>query len=114
MDFKKFLYEKKKQEKEAKKKQVVQKTKEVKFHVNIDKHDYEFKLKNAMKFLGQGNKLKITIQYRGREMAHKDLGEALMKNIVEFLKEEAVIEMRPKLQGRNYTMIMAPLATRKS
>ena len=113
MDYKKFVHEKKKQEKLAKKKQHTQRSKEVKFHVNIDKHDFDFKVKNAIKFLNNGHKLKVTIQYRGREMAHKEIGEELMRTLKGQLAEFSVVEMHPKLQGRNYTMMLTPATTSK-
>ena len=108
MNYGKFIYEKNKREKLAKKKQHTNKAKEVKFHVNIDKHDFDYKCNHARQFLGKGYKVKLTIQYRGREMAHKELGHELMDKIKAELEEHSQIESPAKLQGRNMTMIVAP------
>jgi translation initiation factor IF-3 len=108
MNYGKFIYEKNKREKVAKKKQHTNKAKEVKFHVNIDKHDYDYKCTHAKEFLEKGYKVKITLQYRGREMAHKELGEQLMLKLKNDLQDYATIENEPKLQGRNMAMIIAP------
>jgi len=112
MNYGKFIYEKNKKEKLAKKKQHTNKAKEVKFHVNIDKHDFDYKCNHAKQFLSKGYKVKLTIQYRGREMAHIDLGNELMKKIKEELDEHCQVEAPAKLQGRNMMMIVAP-ATKK-
>ena len=109
MNYGKFIYEKTKREKLAKKKQHTNKAKEVKFHVNIDKHDYDYKCKHAKEFLQKGYKVKITLQFRGREMAHTELGMELMHKLVEELKEYSVIESEPKLMGRNIGMMLNPL-----
>lgn len=113
MDYSKFIYEQKKQAKEAKKLQATNKLKEVKFHINTELHDYNTKCEHARKFIAKGYKLKITIQYRGREQAHKHLGVELMKRIREDLIEICQVDMEPKLQGRNYLMMLSPLNKKK-
>jgi translation initiation factor IF-3 len=109
MDYGKFIYEKKKQQKDARKKQMNNnQVKELKFHVNIHDHDFETKLKHASEFVGKGYKLKITLQFRAREMAHPELGDVLMKRIIEALGETVIIEAKPKLMGRNMSMQLSP------
>lgn len=108
MNYGKFIYEKNKREKLAKKKQQTNKAKEVKFHVNVDKHDYDYKCNHAKQFLGKGYKVKLTLQFRGREMAHRELGYELMNKIKAELKDLCIIEAPAKLQGRNMSMIVAP------
>ncbi|NQZ55910.1 MAG: translation initiation factor IF-3 [Lentisphaeraceae bacterium] len=107
MNYGKFIYEKNKREKLAKKKQQTNKAKEVKFHVNVDTHDYDYKCNHAKEFLKKGYKVKITLQFRGREMAHRELGFALMNKIKAELADLCIIEAPPRLQGRNMTMIIA-------
>jgi translation initiation factor IF-3 len=109
MNYGKFIYEKNKSEKAAKKKQHTNKAKEVKFHVNIDTHDYQYKCNHAIEFLKKGYKVKITLQFRGREMAHKELGSKLMQKLKVELQEYSIIEAHPRLQGRNMGMILAPI-----
>lgn len=110
MNYGKFIYEKNKKEKLAKKKQHTNKAKEVKFHVNIDKHDFDYKCNHAKQFLSKGYKVKLTIQYRGREMAHLELGNELMSKISDCLDGECQVESPAKLQGRNMMMIVAPIS----
>ena len=110
MNYGKFIYEKNKREKLAKKKQHTNKAKEVKFHVNIDKHDYDYKCNHAKQFLAKGYKVKITLQFRGREMAHKELGFELIKKLKEELKDHSTIETDAKMQSRSIGMILAPIA----
>ncbi|MCH2205122.1 MAG: translation initiation factor IF-3 [Lentisphaerales bacterium] len=110
MNYGKFVYEKNKREKAAKKKQHSNKAKEIKFHVNVEKHDYDYKCNHAKEFLEKGYKVKLTIQYRGREMAHKELGFDLMNKIKAELNGLCQIEAHPKLQGRNMAMIVAPVS----
>jgi translation initiation factor IF-3 len=109
MDFGKLVYEQKKKVKEQKKHHHVQKLKEIKFHVNIDTHDYEYKLAHGIDFLEKGNKLKITITFRGREMAHKDIGFELIDKVVEALAEYGAPDSTPKFLGRNLTVTFSPV-----
>ncbi|NLF80640.1 MAG: translation initiation factor IF-3 [Clostridia bacterium] len=108
MDYGKFRFEQIKKEKEAKKNQRVTQIKEVKLRPNIEEHDFETKIKNAEKFLREGDKVKLTIMFRGREVTHPDLGRALCARAAERLDEVAVVERAPKLEGRNMTQIFAP------
>lgn len=109
MDHGKFKYEQDKKKKEQKKKQTVVKLKEVKFHVNVGDHDYETKLRHAQEFLAEGHRVKISLMFRGRENAHRELGFELMKRVVEDLKEIATVEQAPRLQGRNIFMMIVPI-----
>jgi len=107
VDFGKFRYEMAKQEKD--KKQSSSRLKELKFRVNIDEHDYLTKIRRGEQFLDKGNKLKIQLQFRGREMAHKDLGEAVMRRVREDLAGMAVVEMEAKQVGKSINMTLSPL-----
>ncbi len=111
VDFGKFRYELAKQEKD--KKHNTSKLKEVKFRVNIDEHDYLTKIRRAEGFLDKGNKLKVQLQFRGREMAHKDLGQAVMVRVKGDLATMAVVEMEPRLVGRSINMTLSPLPANK-
>lgn len=108
MDFGKFLYEQKKKAHESKKKQKIIHVKELKFRPNIDEHDYDFKLKNAIRFLGEGDKVKATVQFRGREMARQDLGHKLLKRFEQDLGERAVLESTPEMAGNRMHVIFGP------
>jgi translation initiation factor IF-3 len=108
MDLGKFKYEQDKKKKEQKKKQVVVKLKEVKFHVNVGDHDYETKLRHARDFLEEGNRVKISLMFRGRENAHRELGFELMQRIVKDLAEISTVEQAPRLMGRNIFMMLIP------
>lgn len=108
MDFGKFKYEQSKRDKEARKKQKIVSVKEVKIRPNIEDHDLEVKTKNAVKFLGEGDKVKVTLMFRGREMAHAELGKQLLSKVAEITKDIATIERHPKVEGRNMIMILAP------
>ncbi|HYG63936.1 MAG TPA: translation initiation factor IF-3 [Thermoanaerobaculia bacterium] len=108
MDFGKFLYQQKKKAHESKKKQKVIHIKEVKFRPNIDDHDYDFKLKNVVRFLGEGDKVKATIQFRGREMARQDLGHKLVKRLQADLGESGVLESHPEMTGNRMHVIFGP------
>jgi len=108
MDFGKFLYQQKKKAHESKKKQKVIHVKEVKFRPNIDEHDYDFKLKNAIRFLEEGDKVKATVQFRGREMARQDLGHKLMQRLAKDLGELAVLESSPEMAGNRMHVIFGP------
>ncbi|MDU4149932.1 MAG: translation initiation factor IF-3, partial [Veillonella sp.] len=106
MNYGKYRYEQQKREKEAKKKQKIVTLKEVKLRPHIEDHDFYVKMKNASKFLGEGNKVKVTIMFRGRELSHPELGMAVLTRFAEELKETASIEKAAKLEGRNMTMIL--------
>ena len=114
MDFGKYRYEQQKREKEARKKQKVITIKEVKLRPNIEQHDYEVKLKHAMRFLGEGNKVKVTIMFRGRELSHPELGQEILDRVAEELKDSIIVDRKPKLEGRNMIMIVAPKAASKN
>ncbi len=109
MDFGKKLYEEKKAKNAAKKKQTVVQVKEMKFRPNTDIGDYQIKLKALTRFLEGGDKGKVTLRFRGREMAHQRLGMDLLLRIETDLKEIAVVEQRPKMEGRQMTMVIAPI-----
>ena len=108
MDYGKFRYEQQKREKEARKKQKTFDIKEVKLRPGIEDHDFNVKYKNAVRFLEDGDKVKVTIMFRGRELSHPELGEVLLNKMAEQLKEIAVVERVPKLEGKNMIMIVAP------
>ncbi|MBD8976910.1 translation initiation factor IF-3 [Veillonella magna] len=107
MNYGKYRYEQQKREKEAKKKQKTFTLKEVKLRPHIEDHDFYVKMKNASKFLGEGNKVKVTIMFRGRELSHPELGHNVLTRFAEELAEQAVVEKAAKLEGRNMTMILA-------
>ena len=109
MDYGKYRYEQAKKEKEARKKQKVMEVKEVKLRPNIENHDFETKARNAQRFLKDGDKVKVTIMFRGREITHTDLGRNLCLRLAEYLKDYSVIEREPKVEGRNMVMILAPI-----
>jgi len=111
VDFGKFRYEVAKQEKE--KKGNTSKLKEIKFRVNIDEHDYMTKIRRGEQFLDKGNKLKVQLQFRGREMAHKDLGDAVMRRVKADLSTMAAVEMEPKQIGKSINMTLSPLPAAK-
>lgn len=108
MDFGKLVYEQKKKQRDQKKHHHIQKLKEIKFHVNIDPHDYQYKLQHGIEFLEKGDKLKITLAFRGREMAHKDIGMDLMLGLIEELKEHGSADNEPKFMGRNLSVTFSP------
>ena len=108
MDFGKFKYEQKKQANAAKKKQKVIEVKEIKFRPKTDSHDFDFKMKHVKRFIGEGNKAKITIRFRGREMAHPEVAARLLDRVVEEVKDIVVIEQTYRMEGRTMTMILAP------
>ena len=114
MDFGKYRYEQQKRDKEAKKKQKIITLKEVKLRPHIEQHDFDVKLKNAMRFLEEGNKVKVTIMFRGREMSHQELGRDVLRRVAEQLKELVIIERDPTLEGKNMIMILAPKAASKA
>jgi translation initiation factor IF-3 len=111
VDFGKFRYDLSKQEKD--KKHIAGKVKEIKFRVNIDEHDYLTKIRHAEEFLDKGNKLKLSLQFRGRQMAHQEIGRALMDRVKEDLTGMAHVDMEPKLVGRSIGMTLSPLPANK-
>lgn len=108
LDYGKFKYEEQKKRNEAKKKQKTIAIKEIKMRPGIDTHDYETKMKAARKFLDHGDKVKVTIRFRGREMAHQDLGLKVLERMREELDELVKVEQMPKSEGRMMTMVLAP------
>ena len=108
MDYGKFKYEKKKKEREAKKHQTVIELKEVKFRPNTDAHDIQVKTRNIKRFLEDKNKAKLTVRFRGREMAHKDIGRKLLMRVAESVSELGVVTQQPREEGRVMTMIISP------
>ena len=108
MDFGKFRYDEGMKRKQARKTQQRQVIKEVKFHANVDPHDLETKLRKTREFLAEGNKVKLTLAYRGRENAHKDLGFEVMQRVIKELEPVAVCEQQPRLLGRLLGCLLAP------
>jgi translation initiation factor IF-3 len=109
LDFGKYRFEKQQEAKEAKKRQKSVTWKEIRVSPKIDEHDIETKIKSASKFLAEGDKLKVTVRFRGRELAHPDRGRVLLMQIAERLKEHGTVERNPLLEGRSMSMIMNPL-----
>jgi len=108
MDFGKFKYQEAKRAHEAKLKQKQVQVKEIKFRPGTDDNDYQIKLRNITKFLGEGDKAKITLRYRGREMAHQEIGMRMLERIKADLLEIALVEQFPKMEGRQLVMVLAP------
>ncbi|OGU11973.1 MAG: translation initiation factor IF-3 [Gemmatimonadetes bacterium RIFCSPLOWO2_12_FULL_68_9] len=108
MDYGKYRFEQAKAARAAKKKQHVIHIKEVKYRPGIDDHDFEFKTRHAREFLKEGNKVKVTMMFRGRQLAHPELGQEVLNRVLEALKEVAKVETEAKLDGRNMTMVLAP------
>lgn len=113
MDYGKFRFEQMKKDKEAKKNQHVVEIKEVRMSPNIDTADFNVKLKNAIKFLTEGNRVKATVRFRGREMAHTSIGEKLLVEFGEGCSEIATVEKNPKLDGRHMAMYLSPKAPKQ-
>jgi translation initiation factor IF-3 len=109
MDYGKFKYEQQKRESEARKKQKIIEVKEVKFRPNTDTHDYEVKMRNVFKFLENGDKVKVTLRFRGREMAHQNLGRELLERVADDTKDVGKVENMPKMEGRQMVMMIGPL-----
>ncbi len=109
MDYSKFCYEQEQKQKAARKKQSIIVVKEMKMRPKIDIHDYDTKKKHVVRFLQQGNKVKVTIMFRGREMTHTELGLNLLNKLAGELAEIATVEARPRLDGRNMTMVLSPI-----
>ena len=108
IDYGKLKYEKQKKKNEARKKQKIIEVKEIKMRPNIDTHDYDVKMRAIVKFLDEGDKVKVTLRFRGRELAHQELGLLLLEKVRDALDEQAKVEQFPKLEGRQITMVMAP------
>ncbi len=108
MDFGRFKYETQKREAEARKKQKIIEIKEVKFRPNTDTHDYEVKMRNVFKFLENGDKVKVTLRFRGREMAHLQLGRELLERVAVDVEDVAKIDNMPKMEGRQMIMMISP------
>ena len=109
MDMGKYKYDLQKKANQAKKKQKIVSLKEIKLRPGTEIHDYNFKIKNAKKFITKGDKVKFTVKFRGREMQHTDLGKDLMNRIIEETKDIAKIESKPKFEGRQMVMIIQPI-----
>jgi len=108
MDYGKYMFELAKKEKEAKKNQKVVCIKEVRISPTIDDHDFDFKVKNAHKFLLEGDKVKVSVKFRGREMNYTSLGQVVLGRFAESVKDVGIVERRPKLEGKNMIMILNP------
>lgn len=108
LDYGRFRYEAQKKKNEARKKQKVIDVKEIKMRPNIDQHDYDVKMRAANRFIGEGDKVKVTMRFRGREMVHQDLGLKVLQRVRDELEEIAKVEQFPKLEGRQMIMVMAP------
>jgi translation initiation factor IF-3 len=110
-DYGKFLYEQEKRERAAKKKQKTIIVKEVKFSVNVDEHDYETKKNHVLRFLAEGDKVKASLRFRGREMAHTNLGRGVLDRLIGDVGEHAIVEFRPRMEGNTLHAILAPKKT---
>ena len=108
LDYGKFKYEAQKRATEARKKQKIIEIKEIKLRPNIDEHDYQVKMRNVQKFLNAGDKVKVTLRFRGREMAHQELGANVLTRVREETDEFAKVEAMPKMEGRQMIMVLAP------
>jgi translation initiation factor IF-3 len=108
INFGKFQYEQKKKQKEAKAKQTFITVKEIKFRPGTDEHDYDFKKNNAIRILHDGDKVKATVHFRGREITHKELGFSLLQRLEQDLAEAGIVEVRPKLEGMNMFIMLGP------
>jgi len=111
MDFGKYLYEQEKKERAAKKHQKIITVKEVKFRINVDEHDYEFKKNHVLRFLEDGDKVKATIFFRGREMTHTNLGREILDRLIKDVGDKGVVEFRPRMEGNTLHAILAPKKT---
>lgn len=108
MDYGKFRYEQQKKEKEARKNQKIVDLKEVWFRANIEEHDYQVKYRNVIKFLGEGDKVKASVRFRGREITHAAIGQRILDRLAKEVAEISIMERAPKLEGRSMIMILAP------
>ena len=109
MDYGKYKYQQSKRAAEAKKKQVRVELKEVKLRPKTDDHDYQFKVRNAKRFLGEGNKVKVTIMFRGREVTHPEFGRRILERVAIDCKELGQVESRPNMSGRFMSMVISPI-----
>jgi translation initiation factor IF-3 len=112
IDYGKFLYEQKKKAHEAKKKQVTVQVKEIKFRPGTDDHDYQYRMEHAREWLGEGDKVRAAIAFRGREMSHRELGAKILKRIIEDLADLGDVEVAPKMEGYQMFTILAPKKTK--
>ena len=112
MDYGKFRFEQLKKEKEAKKNQKVVEVKEIRMSPSIDTNDLNTKMRSAMKFLADGNRVKVTVRFRGREMAHTDIGEQLLLRFADGCSENANLDKKPKLDGRHMSIFLSPKAAK--
>lgn len=108
LDYGKYKYEAQKRKNEARKKQKTIEIKELKFRPNIDQHDYDVKMRSMRKFIDEGDKVKVTLRFRGREMAHQELGMEVLKRVRDEMSEVAKVESHPSMEGRQLTMVLAP------
>ena len=108
LDYGRFRYEAQKKKNEARKKQKIIEVKEIKMRPNIDTHDYEVKMRSIHRFIEEGDKVKVTMRFRGREMVHQDLGKQVLDRVRDEMEPVAKVEQFPKLEGRQMTMVMAP------
>lgn len=108
LDFGKYKYEAQKKKNEARKKQKIIEIKEIKMRPSIDEHDYQVKIRNMRRFIDEGDKVKVTIRFRGRELAHQDLGLKVLDRVREELDEISKVELWPKVEGRQMVMVIAP------
>jgi translation initiation factor IF-3 len=113
MDYGKYLYQQEKKEREAKKHQKTITVKEVKFRINVDDHDYETKKNHVLRFLGEGDKVKATIFFRGREMTRTGLGRQILERLIKDVETESIVEFRPRQEGNTLHAILAPKKTDK-
>ena len=114
MDYGKFKYEQSKKSQESRKKQTVIHLKEIKLRPKTDEHDFQFKVRHMERFLKEGNKVKVSMIFRGREIMHPDIGEKILQRVIEFTKECGVVEQPPKREGRAMNMILGPVQSTKS
>jgi translation initiation factor IF-3 len=108
LDFGKYKYEEQKKKNEARKKQKIIEVKEIKLRPSIDDHDYDVKVRSMLKFIEEGDKVKVTMRFRGRELAHQELGMDVLVRVKDDLDEIAKVEQMPRMEGRQMTMVMAP------
>ena len=109
VDYGRYRYEQEKREKEAKKKQNIIEVKEVQLSCRIENHDFETKVKHAMRFLGEGNKVKVVLRFRGREMSHQEIGKEILERFREAVSESGTVDKAPNLEGKLMTMIVNPI-----
>ena len=113
MDYGKFKYQQSKKSQESRKKQVTIQLKEVKLRPKTDEHDFQFKVRHMERFLKEGNKAKVSVLFRGREILHPDIGEKILTRVIELTKEWGVVEQSPKFEGRTMVMVLAPIQSVK-